>query len=199
MSDTSPTPRRSARIKASESSPDPKRKAESKKAPEKVDDKIKRVKISNLTVGSAAPDFNLVNQDGENVSLSGLAGKFVILYVYPKDNTPGCTAEGQCFNTLYSEFQALNANVFGISADSATSHQKFIAKYSFQFPLLSDPKKEFISAYGAKKSGAGSGIQRSTFLIDPEGKVAHIWNPVKGAKDHPKEVLEKLKAIAVSA
>jgi len=137
-------------------------------------------------VGKKAPPFALENQDGKTIKLSDFKGKWVVLYFYPKDSTPGCTTEACDFTAGLKGFEKLDAVVLGCSADSVESHRKFIAKYSLKIDLLSDPDHGAMEAYGAwgEKSLYGrkfQGIIRSTFLIDPSGKVAHHWAKVKTA------------------
>ncbi|MBS6565046.1 MAG: thioredoxin-dependent thiol peroxidase [Selenomonadales bacterium] len=132
-----------------------------------------------LQAGNKAPDFNLKDKDGNNVSLSDFRGKKVVLYFYPKDNTPGCSRQAQAFAALYEQFKNLNVQIIGVSRDSALSHQKFADKYSLPFILLSDPELEAIQAYGVwqekKLYGKISmGVTRSTFLIDEEGNIEKI-------------------------
>jgi peroxiredoxin Q/BCP len=146
-----------------------------------------------LTEGQAAPAFRLVDQDEKPVTLADLRGKNVVLYFYPKDSTPGCTLEGQHFSRLAPEFAAKNTVVFGVSADGAASHRKFKAKCAIDVPLLADPEKQAIQAFGAwqEKSMYGRkmmGIVRSTFLLDGEGKVRKVWPKVK-VEGHAEDVL----------
>lgn len=158
--------------------------------------------MTDLKIDDIAPDFTLLDADNRNVSLSDFRGKHVILYFYPKDNTPGCTTEAIGFTGILPEFQKLDAEILGVSPDSPESHAKFIEKKNLKVKLLSDPALEVLKAYGAwgKKTFRGKeyvGVIRSTFLIDPEGKIVHIW-PKVSVKGHPEEVkstLTKLKAI----
>lgn len=131
-----------------------------------------------------APGFTLQDKDGRNVSLSDFAGKKVILYFYPKDNTPGCTRQAQAFSTAYEKFKRMNIEVIGISKDSAASHTKFAEKYSLPFVLLSDPELNAIKAYGVwqekKLYGKVSmGVVRTTFVIDEQGNIEKIMPKVK--------------------
>jgi len=147
--------------------------------------------------GKKAPAFTLPNQNEENVSLKDFKGKWVVLYFYPKDNTPGCTTEAVEFTQKLPEFKKLGAIVLGCSKDSPQSHCKFIDKKDLKITLLSDLDHEVIDKYGAwgKKKFMGRefmGIIRSTFLIDPQGKIARIWSPVK-VKGHVDDVLLELK------
>ena len=149
--------------------------------------------------GRAAPAFTLTNQDGEKISLHDLRGKDVILYFYPKDDTPGCTKEACGFRDFNKEIQALDAVILGVSPDSPESHQKFVDKYSLNFDLLSDPDKEMMSryeAFGEKKlyGKTVQGVIRSTVWIGPDGKVRKHWRRVPKAADHPEKVLEALSA-----
>ena len=155
-----------------------------------------------LQPGKEAPDFTLPNQAGELVSLRSLRGSFVVLYFYPKDNTPGCTKESCDFRDNYAIFQKTGTVILGMSPDSAASHVKFIAGYNLPFSLLADTSKETIKRYGAwgKKSFAGKsyeGVIRSTVLIDPDGKVVKVWSPVS-VEGHSAEVLAEVER-AVSA
>ena len=149
-----------------------------------------------LNVGDKAPDFSLPDQNEKAVSLSGLKGKWIVLYFYPKDNTSGCTTEACDFTARYEEFSGLDAEILGVSPDSTKSHRNFIQKQNLGITLLSDPDHKVLESYGAwqKKSMYGReymGVVRSTFLIDPEGRLAHIWPKVK-VKGHVEEVQKKL-------
>lgn len=137
-----------------------------------------------LEVGMMAPDFALCNQKGETVRLSDFLGKKVVVYFYPKDNTPGCTRQACAFKDHYGDFQAKDAVVIGISKDSVASHEKFQTKYALPFILLSDPEKEAITAYGVwqEKKAYGKvsfGVVRSTFVIDEAGKILKIYGKAK--------------------
>ena len=149
-------------------------------------------KIIELKVGDTAPDFCLKDKDSKKVCLNEFKGKHVVVYFYPKDNTPGCTTEAIGFTGILPELQKLNADVIGISPDSPESHAKFIEKKNIKVILLSDLDKEVIKSFGkwGKKKFRGKeyvGVTRSTFLIDPEGLIAHIW-PKVSVKGHPEEV-----------
>jgi peroxiredoxin Q/BCP len=151
--------------------------------------------------GKAAPTFTLADAEGKKVSLKDFRGKNVIVYFYPKDDTPGCTKEAQAFRTLWKKIQAQNAVVLGVSPDGAESHQKFIGKYKLPFTLLSDPDKKVMSTYGAfgEKVLYGKktvGVIRSTVWVDPAGKVKKHWRKVPKAADHPAKVLDALNAEA---
>ncbi|HEY1943713.1 MAG TPA: peroxiredoxin [Roseiarcus sp.] len=139
--------------------------------------------VRNLDIGDAAPDFELPTDEGD-VSLASFRGKPVILYFYPKDDTSGCTAEAVAFNGLRSEFDAAGAAVIGVSPDSAASHAKFRAKHGLSLALAADESKKAIEAYGVwrEKSMYGRkfmGVERTTFLIDPNGRIARIWRKVR--------------------
>lgn len=149
-----------------------------------------------LQVGMQAPAFMLADKDGKMVSLSDFFGKKVVLYFYPKDNTPGCTRQACAFAAAYSEFEKKNAVVIGISKDSASSHEKFAEKYNLPFILLSDPELQAIQAYGVwqekKLYGKTSmGVVRMTFLIDEQGKIIKVMPKVK-PDTNAAEVLELL-------
>ncbi len=155
-----------------------------------------------ITVGSKAPAFTLPDQDGKPVSLSELAGRWVVLYFYPKDDTPGCTTEACEFTEGIEAFEGLDAVVLGCSPDTPQSHREFIAKYGLKLALLSDPSHEVMGRYGAwgEKSAYGRtsmGVIRSTVLIDPDGNVAFHWPNVKAAR-HAESVREKLAALRVA-
>ena len=137
-----------------------------------------------LTIGIQAPDFTLFDKDGNAVSLSHFLGKRVVLYFYPRDNTPGCTRQACAFAGLYGEFQKRNVEVIGISKDSVASHEKFAEKHALPFVLLADPDRKVIEPYGVwqekKLYGKVSfGVVRTTFLIDEQGKIAKIMPKVK--------------------
>ena len=152
-----------------------------------------------LKINTKAPTLNLSSTSGNSYSLKDSIGKYVILYFYPKDDTPGCTIETNDFNKLLNKFKKLNCDVFGISKDDLKSHKKFKEKYKIKFDLLADDEIKIVKSYKvwAKKKFMGRefmGVIRSTFLIDPKGKIVKIWDNVK-VKDHAKEVLDTLKSI----
>ena len=146
-----------------------------------------------------APDFALPSTNGKNQELKDLLGKYVVIYFYPKDDTPGCTIETNDFNKLLPKFKKLNCEIFGISKDTIKSHDKFREKFKIKFDLLSDEEIKVLKKYKVwgKKKFMGRefmGIIRSTILIDKKGKVIKVWDNVK-VKDHAKEVLETLKSL----
>ena len=150
-----------------------------------------------LKENDKAPDFTLTDQDGNNIKLSNFKGKKVILYFYPKDDTPGCTKEACNFRDNISQLKKSNAVVLGVSNDDEESHQKFIAKYSLPFTLLADTDKEVSKAYGVYelKNFMGReyyGIVRSTFIIDEKGRIAKIFYKVN-LEEHVDEVMEAVK------
>jgi peroxiredoxin Q/BCP len=154
-------------------------------------------------IGDQAPDLQLQDQSGNEVKLSKLRGQPVVLYIYPKDDTPGCTREACDFRDEYSALQRAGAVVLGVSPDNTTRHQKFAAKYALPFPLLADTEHHAAEAYGVwgEKSLYGRkflGITRATFLIDSKGKVARVWPKVK-VQGHVQEVLSALQGEAPSA
>ena len=149
------------------------------------------------SAGKKAPAFNLGSSDGEKVRLSSFLGSPVVLFFYPKDNTPGCTTEAKEFSALASKFEKLGVHVYGISPDSLVAHEKFIAKQNLSVPLLSDPEHKSIEKYGlwVEKKLYGRvywGVQRATLLIDACGKVAVDWPKVK-PKGHAAEVFESAR------
>jgi peroxiredoxin Q/BCP len=149
--------------------------------------------------GQKAPDFTLPADDGSKVKLSALRGSPVVLYFYPKDDTPGCTKEACAFRDRSKELKKLGAKVFGVSADSVDSHVKFRDKFKLNFPLLADDGHKVAEKYGAwrEKNMYGKksmGIQRSTFLIDADGKVARTWKAVK-VDGHDEQVLAALEGL----
>jgi peroxiredoxin Q/BCP len=152
-----------------------------------------------IEAGAPAPDFELRDDRGKEVRLSRLRGKAVVLYFYPKDDTPGCTREACSFRDRKSEIEGRGAVVLGVSPDTVASHGKFRDKHSLNFPLLADPDHQVAEAYGAwrEKNLYGKkalGVQRSTFLIDAAGKVRKVWKKVSVA-GHDEEVLAALAAL----
>lgn len=150
-----------------------------------------------LNIGGSAPDFTLPTDGDGEITLSSLQGEKVVLYFYPKDDTPGCTKESCAFNENLSALNKMNARVIGLSKCSVKKHDKFKAKYGLNFPLASDEEGKVCEAYGTwvEKSMYGKkymGIDRSTFLIDENGKIEKIWRKVK-VKGHVEEVTETIK------
>lgn len=149
-------------------------------------------------VGESAPEFSLPDQDGVMHALSQYRGKYVLLYFYPKDDTPGCTKEACAIRDADPDFSALDAVVLGVSADSVKSHKKFAEKYGLMFPLLADEDRTVVNAYGVwgRKKFMGreyDGIMRTSFLIDPNGKIAVVYEQVK-PELHAAEVLADLRS-----
>jgi len=152
-----------------------------------------------LTTGAAAPSFTLPRDGGGTVSLADFKGKALVLYFYPRADTPGCTREAQAFSALARQFAAANTAVLGVSADPVKAQDTFKAKYDLAIPLASDETHKMLEAYGAwgKKSMYGKafmGIIRMTFLIGPDGRIARIWPKVK-VDGHAEEVLAAAKAL----
>ena len=152
-----------------------------------------------LTVGDKAPAFNLPTDGGGTLALEGLKGKTVVLYFYPKDDTPGCTTEAQGFRDAIKDFEKAGAVIVGASKDSVARHDKFKAKYDLPFHLVSDEDGTLCEAYGVwvEKNMYGRthiGIERSTFVIDTHGIIRYVWRGVKVA-DHAQDVLQAVKAI----
>ena len=152
-----------------------------------------------MNVGDKLPNLTVATTRDEALKLSSLKGKNLVIYFYPKDNTPGCTTEGQNFRDLYGEFQKANAEILGVSRESIKSHQNFINKHEFPFDLISDPDEVLCNAFDVikEKNMYGKkfmGIERATFLIDGEGIVRQIWRKVK-VKGHVDAVLEAVKSL----
>lgn len=152
-----------------------------------------------LVTGEHAPAFTLPGAGGEEIGLGALAGRKVVLYFYPKDDTSGCTLEAQGFNALGEAFAQAGTVVIGVSPDSVKSHDKFRAKYGLTFPLASDESKAMLEAYGVwvEKSMYGRkymGVERTTVLIDAEGRISRIWPKVK-VPGHADEVLDAARAL----
>jgi peroxiredoxin Q/BCP len=149
-----------------------------------------------LKAGDKAPDFSGINQDGERIGLSDFAGKKLILYFYPKDNTPGCTAQSCNLNDNYNTWIDRGFEVVGVSPDSVESHRKFREKYNLQFNLIADTEKEILKTYGVwgEKSMYGRkymGVLRTTFVIDENGIICEIFEKVK-TKDHTNQIIKSL-------
>lgn len=152
-----------------------------------------------LEPGAPAPDFSLPRDGGDMVSLSDFAGKPVVLYFYPKDDTSGCTKEAIGFTEAVAEFEAAGAVILGVSKDSVKKHDKFVAKHDLKIALLSDEESDLCERYGVwvEKSMYGKtymGIERATFLIDADGKIAQVWRKVK-VPGHVEAVLAAVKAL----
>lgn len=155
-----------------------------------------------LEIGQKIPDFSLAATSDRIISQDNLIGKYTVLYFYPKDSTPGCTTEGLDFSALQTEFDHLNAQIFGVSMDSMRRHENFKNKQTFTFDLISDPEAILCNHFGVYqlKKNFGKeymGLVRTTFLIDPEGKVIQIWKNVK-VKAHAIDVLETLQQIVAT-
>ena len=151
---------------------------------------------NTLVVGSIAPQFSWLNKNSETVTLKDMLGKHVVLYFYPKDNTPGCTIEANGFTSKFQDFTSKDAIIVGVSRDTESSHQFFSNLCGIPFPLIADVDSKVCNAYGTlkEKSMFGKkyiGIERSTFLINPEGAIAHIWQKVS-VKNHAQEVLNAI-------
>lgn len=155
--------------------------------------------MTHLKAGDKAPDFTGLNEKGESISLSDYKGKKLILFFYPKDNTPGCTAEACNLRDNYDDLTSKGYALLGVSPDSAKKHQNFINKFDFPFPLLADTELEVIKAYGAwglkKMYGKEyEGLLRSTFIIDEKGKIEQVITKVK-TKAHTEQILELMEAV----
>ena len=153
--------------------------------------------MSDLKIGDNAPDFNLESDGGDTVKLKDLKGQSVVLYFYPRDDTPGCTKEAIQFSELKEEFEAHNCAIIGISKDTAKKHDKFIAKHNLKVRLGADVEGDVVEKYGVwvEKNMYGKkymGIERATFLIGPDQKIQHIWRKVR-VKGHVDAVLEEVK------
>ena len=152
---------------------------------------------NGLKVGDKAPDFNVSADAGQKVKLSDFKGKKIVLYFYPKDDTPGCTKEACAFRDGISEIKDRGAVVLGVSTDSVDSHKKFKSKFELNFPLLADTDKKIVEAYGVWKEKINygkkyMGIERTTFIINKEGKISHIFPKVK-VDEHYDEVIDALE------
>jgi peroxiredoxin Q/BCP len=149
--------------------------------------------IGGISVGKSAPNFTLLSQENKSVKLQDYKGKWVVLYFYPKDQTPGCMIEAHNFQTDLAKYSALNAVILGVSLDTVESHKTWCSKESFGFKLLADPNHTVIDAYGVplKSHGDMKYANRETFLISPEGKVSKIWDTVE-VKNHSTEGLNEI-------
>lgn len=149
-----------------------------------------------ITIGSPAPDFTAVTDAGKTLTLAQFRGQYVVLYFYPKDDTPGCTKQACGFRDALPDFSGVDAVILGVSRDDTASHAKFVKKFDLNFPLLADTEGTITEAYGVwvEKSMYGKkymGIERTTFLIDKEGRIEKIWPKVK-VDNHAKEVLQAI-------
>lgn len=154
-----------------------------------------------VAIDQPAPDFTAAATDNQTLRLADFAGRFLVLYFYPRDNTPGCTREGESFRDLYPTFQAQGAEIVGVSRDSLRKHENFRAKYNFPFALISDADEILCQRYGVLKEKqlygrSHIGIERSTFLIDDTGVVRQIWRDVKAAH-HAETVIEGVRTLRV--
>jgi peroxiredoxin Q/BCP len=152
-------------------------------------------------VGKPAPQFCLPDADEKSICLADFSGRWVVVYFYPRDNTPGCTLEARGFSDAVDDFAGIGAVILGISGDSVDSHKKFAEKQNLRFPILSDTSHQVLKSYGVWKDKKGIGslfsTERSTFLIDPEGTVAAGWRKVR-VFGHVEEVRERLKELTVN-
>ena len=153
--------------------------------------------MTNLKEGDKAPNFNVVNQNEQLLTLADFKGKKLVLFFYPKDNTPGCTAESCNLRDNYTELKSMGFEILGVSADSVQSHQKFISKFDLPFDLLADTSKEIIQSYGVwgPKKFMGKeyeGIHRTTFIIDENGFIEKVITKVK-TKEHSQQIIELYK------
>ena len=149
-----------------------------------------------LNVGSSFPDFSLPNQDGQTVSLRDFTGKWLVVYVYPKDDTPGCTIQGKSFTATRADFDAANIAVVGVSADDVASHKSFCNKFGFTIDLLADTNATLLRAAGVTQSDYKGTMywNRTSFVIDPQGKLRKVYENVK-PEGHEKVLLEDIKAL----
>ena len=155
--------------------------------------------MSKVKIGNKVPAFTSILDDGSNLKSTDLKGKYVVIYFYPKDSTPGCTKEGEDFRDFHKEFKKNDSLIFGVSRDSVASHEKFKKKYNFPFNLISDEEESLCNIFDVikEKNMYGRkymGIERSTFLIDKKGVLVREWRKVK-VKNHAQEVLDTLKNI----
>ena len=155
--------------------------------------------MSKVKIGNKVPAFTSILDDGSNLKSTDLKGKYVVIYFYPKDSTPGCTKEGEDFRDLHKLFEERDSLIFGVSRDSVASHEKFKKKYNFPFNLISDEQESLCNIFDVikEKNMYGRkymGIERSTFLIDKKGVLVHEWRKVK-VKNHAQEVLDTLQTI----
>lgn len=151
--------------------------------------------MSFLNINTKAPNFSLLDDSGKKRTLKEFLGKFVVIYFYPKDNTPGCTRQACSIRDSYPDFEKYNTVIIGISSDSVLSHKKFKEKYSLPFLLLSDPEKQIIKKYKAIKQDNIS-TMRISYLIDPQGKIIHVF-PKVSPDIHGQDLIEVLKSLQV--
>jgi thioredoxin-dependent peroxiredoxin len=156
--------------------------------------------MTDIKIGNPVPDFEALATGGKNINLADFRGKFVVLYFYPKDNTPGCTLEGRDFSDLYNQFKTLDTVILGVSRDSVKVHEKFKAKHEFPFDLLADKEEKLCQLFDVikMKNMYGKqvrGIERSTFLIDRQGILIKEWRKVK-VKAHVEEVLQTITELS---
>jgi peroxiredoxin Q/BCP len=160
--------------------------------------KMARSSQHQPAAGQQAPEFTLPSQDGSDVSLNQFRGKWVVLYFYPKDNTPGCTIEAHNFQRDLSKYESDDAVIVGVSVDSANSHKGFCAKQGLTFKLLADTDKKVVEQYGSMHNILGLKMAaRNTFLIDPHGKIAKVWTAVSPG-EHSQQVLTALQELKKS-
>ncbi len=150
--------------------------------------------MTKVGIGAQAPDFDSTDQDGNRVKLSNFRGKTMVLYFYPRDDTPGCTAEACSFRDDMGDVEASGIKVLGVSSDSTESHKRFERKYKLNFTLVADPDRTIIETYGVK--GPFGVARRVTFLIDREGMIRYVW-PKVNPKEHSKEVIAKAKELGI--
>lgn len=166
-----------------------------------MNSKVKMTNDSILAVGETLPSITLLNQHGEEINLRALTSQFTVIYVYPKDNTPGCTNQTKLYQSLLKDFKTLGAQIIGVSPDSVQSHAKFAQKYGVEFNLLSDPQRELIKALGAIKGSALLGktltTWRSSFILGGNAKIIRINRGVK-AKEDPEGNLEFLRELSAA-
>jgi len=155
--------------------------------------------INMIHIGDTAPDFRLKNHEEKEITLKDFKNQWSVVYFYPKDNTPGCTLEAKNFSERINDFKKENVNIIGISPDSTSSHNRFKEKHNLSFSLLSDEQHSTLKDYDVWKTKKMhgkeyKGVERTTFLINPEGKIEHIWSKVK-VPNHVDDVLKKIKEV----
>jgi peroxiredoxin Q/BCP len=149
-----------------------------------------------IHVGQKFPDFSLANQDGQVTALASFAGHWLVVFAYPKDDTPGCTLEGRGFSAAKADFDRINARVAGLSQDDVASHKSFCNKFGFTIPLLADPQAQLLNALGVQKSDYKGTMywNRTSFLVDPQGVIRKVYEKVN-PEGHEKAVLEDIKSL----